>query len=90
MDTGGEPVAGESAGGEAARRAGNERAWAAWSGYETTSGCACWDETPYVCIPKSARGVGLNPNFYACLCCCLCAKAQPAGAGAHAATGAAK
>ena len=62
---------------DAARRAANEAAWQSWSGYVTSSGCACWDATPYPCIPKSSRGFGFNPNLYALLCCCLCARRRP-------------
>ena len=80
---------GGGGGGEAARRARNEQAWAKWSGYETSSGCACWDASPNFFIPKSANGVGFNPNCYAFLCCCLCDKKADAAA-AQAATGAAK
>ena len=86
MEGGGD--GGGGGGGEAARRARNEQAWAKWSGYETSSGCPCWDASPNVCVPKS-HGFGLNPNFYACFCCCLCDKKTP-DAAAQAATGAAK
>ncbi len=40
----------------------NVRAWSECGGYETSSGCPCWDATPYVCIPKHA--FGYNPSEY--------------------------
>ena len=49
----------------------NAAAWTAWRGYETSSGCPCWDASGYICIPKRS-GFGFNPNFFALLCLCLC------------------
>eukprot|EP01038_Epipyxis_sp_PR26KG_P012633 gene12633-16939_t len=50
----------------------NQQAWNTLTGYKTSSGCSCWDNTPYLCIPKSSWGWGYNINFYALFCCCLC------------------
>ena len=36
-------------------------------GYETSSGCPCWDDSDDCCIPKHS-GYGLNPNLRAILC----------------------
>ena len=61
---------------DAERIARNSASWASWSGYETSSGCPCWDASRYICIPKRS-GFGFNPNLYACLCCCLCDSGAP-------------
>ena len=71
---------------EAARARRNEEAWVTMSGYETTSGCPCWDESPYPCVPK--RTFGYNPNLYALLCCWLCPAKQRAAADGGSETGA--
>ena len=52
----------------------NETAWKNMGGYETSSGCPCWDKTPYPCIPKHT--LGYNPNFWALFCLCLCQKSD--------------
>ena len=39
--------------------------------YQTSSGCPCYDASPYVFIPKHT-GLGLNPNLWAIFFCCLC------------------
>lgn len=62
----------------------NERnPWRDCSGYETTSGCPCYDKTPYPCVPKRT-GLGYNPNFYVLFCIFLCDKKETAEAGANA------
>ena len=50
---------------EERRVANNVEAWRNCGGYQTTSGCPCWDRSKYVCVPKS-MGFGFNPNFYVC------------------------
>jgi hypothetical protein len=62
---------------EEERRAHNEVAWRDCGGYETSSGCPCWDESPYICIPKHT--LGFNPNFFAIFCCCLCRRRSDVG-----------
>lgn len=52
---------------ELARQRRNEEAWHTLHGYRTTSGCPCYDESEYACIPKHT-GWGYNPNFFV-LCC---------------------
>ena len=48
----------------------NEKAWEDLHGYETTSGCPCWDEVEEPCIPKGS-GWGYNLNcYYFCGWCC--------------------
>ena len=64
------PTGDDKAAAERARRAANEVAWSSCGGYETTSGCPCWDATPYPCVPK--RTFGYNPNLFAIFCCCFC------------------
>jgi hypothetical protein len=51
----------------------NAEAWKNCGGYQTTSGCPCYDKTMSHCIPKSF-GYGFNPNFYVWFCCFLCDK----------------
>ena len=60
---------------EVQRLANNAEAWSTCSGYETSSGCPCWDNTPYICIPKHT--LGMNPNLFAILCCCFCYPTAP-------------
>ena len=49
----------------------NDEAWDKLHGYETTSGCPCWDRTSHLCIPKHS-GLGLNINFWFLFCCFMC------------------
>ena len=72
-------AAAEGSSAEGSRLARNQLSWDSCTGYETSSGCPCWDASSYPCIPKG-RGWGYNPNFYACLCCCLCDRGRPASA----------
>lgn len=48
---------------EKQRQINNKEAWNNMHGYETPSGCPCYDPTTdSLCIPKR-RGYGYNPNF---------------------------
>ena len=50
----------------------NATAWKNCNGYQTSSGCPCWDKSPYCFIPKSSTGFGYTVNCWAILCCCYC------------------
>jgi hypothetical protein len=53
------------------RAANNQLAWKNLTGYRTSSGCACWDRSYHLLIPKHA-GWGYNVNFWCLLCCFVC------------------